>query len=367
LAMIQAYTQIAQAQQWLQRYRHKRPHYACVLGFTETALIPGISAAGATPDARQYTAIADAEFLVNGITEQVNYPLPPLTQGASPVFISRAVLEGQDIPIHIFNAGLPTPPAVPAIALDGTPAQCVSTGRALSLEVVRTLFQQGLAQGEKLATIAVDSYLILSECVVAGTTTALAVLTGLRFDARGKVNSSHLHCNHDQKWMLVTQGLADLPKNPSPWDVVAAVGDPMQIVVAGMLLAASNYCGVLLGGGTQMLTVYALARAIAHFEDIPWQPDQVVVGTTRWVIEDLTADAVGLADTIGDVPLLATQLNFANARFPQLQAYEKGFVKEGVGAGACAIAAHLSQDWEQPDYLQAIEHLLQRFQAVHFP
>jgi uncharacterized protein (TIGR00303 family) len=365
--MIRAYTQIAQAQQWLQRYRYKRPLYACVLGFTETALIPGISAAGATSESRRYTAIADAEFLVNGLAEKVDFALPPLTQGASPVFISRAVLEGQNIPIHIFNAGLPIPPAVPAIALDGTCAQCVSTGKALPPEIVQTLFQQGMEQGEKLAAIALDGYLILSECVVAGTTTALAVLTGLGIDARGKVNSSHPHCNHDQKWTLVTEGLARLSQHPSPWTVVAAVGDPMQIVVAGMLLAASNRCGVLLGGGTQMLAVYALARAIAHLETITWQPDQVVVGTTRWVIEDSTADAVGLAETIGDVPLLATQLSFANAQFPQLQAYDQGFVKEGVGAGACAIAAHLYQDWEQPHYLQAIEHLLEQFQAVHSP
>jgi NaMN:DMB phosphoribosyltransferase len=58
--MIQAYTQIAQAQRWLQRYRHKRPLYACILGFTETALIPGISAAGAIPESRRYTAIASS-------------------------------------------------------------------------------------------------------------------------------------------------------------------------------------------------------------------------------------------------------------------------------------------------------------------
>lgn len=365
--MIRAYTQMTQAQQWLQRYRHKQPLYACILGFTETALIPGISAAGATPESRSFTAIADAEFLTNGVTDKVHYPLPPLTQGASPVFISRAVLEGQHIPISVFNAGLPIPPAVPAIALDGTPAQCVSTGKALVPDVVHTLFQQGLIQGEKLAASAADGYLILSECVVAGTTTALAVLTGLGFDARGKVNSSHPHCNHDQKWTLVTQGLAHLPQNPDPWAVVAAVGDPMQIVVAGMLLAASNRCGVLLGGGTQMLAVYALARAIAHHEGITWQPEQVVVGTTRWVIEDATADAVGLAEMMGNIPLLATQLSFANARFPQLQDYERGFVKEGVGAGACAIAAHLYRDWEQLHYLQTIENLLEKFQHLNIP
>jgi NaMN:DMB phosphoribosyltransferase len=69
------------------------------------------------------------------------------------------------------------------------------------------------------------------------------------------------------------------------------------------------------------------------------------VGTTRWVAEDPTGDTVGLAQDIGSVPLLATELSFATSRYPQLQAYEQGYVKEGVGAGGCAIAAHLYQGW----------------------
>ena len=44
--MIQIHTQPIAAQQWLERYRGKLPLFACVLGFTETCLIPGISAAG---------------------------------------------------------------------------------------------------------------------------------------------------------------------------------------------------------------------------------------------------------------------------------------------------------------------------------
>jgi NaMN:DMB phosphoribosyltransferase len=94
MAMIQVHTQTALGLQWMARYRGKRPMYACVLGFTETGVIPGISAAGATPESRRFTAIADAEFLTNGPNRAAKYPLPPLHQGASPVFITRAVLQG---------------------------------------------------------------------------------------------------------------------------------------------------------------------------------------------------------------------------------------------------------------------------------
>jgi uncharacterized protein (TIGR00303 family) len=363
MAIIQVHTQTALGLQWMARYRGKRPVYACVLGFTETGVIPGISAAGATPESRRFTAIADAEFLTNGPNRAAKYPLPPLHQGASPVFITRAVLQGQAIPLWVMDAGLPTAPSVPAIELGGKPAQCLSTGAAQEMEIVRHLFDQGLRWGQTLAAEAQDGYLIFAECVVGGTTTALAVLAGLGFNAQGKVNSSHPVCNHDQKWALVQQGLAMLPPNPDPWQVLAAVGDPMQAVAAGLMLSASRSCGVLLAGGTQMLAVYALARAISLQDRIPWSPEQVVVGTTRWVAEDPTGDTVGLAEEIGQVPLLSTQLSFAGSRYPQLQAYEQGFVKEGVGAGGCAIAAHLYQNWDQARLLSAIEDGLAAFEG----
>ncbi|BDI17937.1 hypothetical protein ANSO36C_37390 [Nostoc cf. commune SO-36] len=142
----------------------------------------------------------------------------------------------------------------------------------------------------------------------------------------------------------------------------------MQVVVAGMAIAASRSCGVMLAGGTQMLAVYALMSAIAQAYALSWQPEEVVVGTTRWVAEDPTGATVDLALNLGKgslthsgriPPLLATHLSFADSRYPQLRAYEQGFVKEGIGAGAACIAAHLSQDWQQHQLLAAIEAQLE--------
>ena len=358
--MIQVYTQPELGQQWLQRYWGCLPVFACILGFTETGLIPGISAAGANSEVRQYTAIADAEFLYNGPQPQPQHPLPPLHAGASPALITRAVIEALDIPVYLFNAGLPQPPSVPAIDLGGTPAKCLSQGRALELATVRQIFEQGLIWGEKLASVT-QGYLVLGECVVGGTTTALAVLTGLGIAASGKVNSSHPICNHAQKWAVVQAGLQRTRwELVRPLELVAAVGDPMQIALAGMAIAASRTRGVMLAGGTQMLAIYALIQAIIKTYGMAWQPEQVVVGTTRWVAEDSTGSTVELAKMIGPVPLLATQLSFAASRYPQLRAYEQGFVKEGVGAGGCCIAAHLSQGWNQSQLLQTIEAVVER-------
>ncbi|MBD2188996.1 nicotinate mononucleotide-dependent phosphoribosyltransferase CobT [Pseudanabaena mucicola] len=354
--MIKTYTQSPKAQTWLENYRGKRPVFACVLGFTATGLIPNISAAGATPEDRKYTAIADAEFLATG--KNLNFPLPPLMAGASPVLISRAVVAAQDLPLYIFDAGLAiaATPETKAIGLGGKPANCLSTGEALPMETVIHLFKQGLLWGEKLAQA--GAYVILSECVVGGTTTALAVLTALGINAKDKVNSSHPTCNHAQKWEIVQSGLQHLAPSANPLEIVAAVGDPMQIVVAGMAIAASCHGGALLAGGTQMLAVYALAFAIANYQNRQWHPEAIVIGTTRWVAEDPTGNTVDLALAVGDVPLIATQLSFAQSQFPQLRAYEQGFVKEGVGAGGAAIAAHLYQNWTQERLLTAIESQL---------
>jgi uncharacterized protein (TIGR00303 family) len=352
--MIKTYTQRKKAKTWLKNYRGKRPVFACVLGFTETGLIPNISAAGATPEDRKYTAIADAEFLATGMN--TSFPLPPLVAGASPVLISRAVVAAQELPLFIFDAGLAIAPTIQAIPLCGLPAKCLSTGKALPIETVLQLFVQGLVWGEKLAQL--GAYVILSECVVGGTTTALAVLTALGIAAKDKVNSSHSTCNHAQKWEIVQAGLQHLDQSATPFEIVAAVGDPMQIAVAGMAIAASRHAGVLLAGGTQMLAVYALARAIAIHQNLTWNPDAIIAGTTRWVAEDPTGKTVDLALAVQDVPLLATQLSFAKSKFPQLRAYEQGFVKEGVGAGGAAIAAHLYQNWTQEKLLNAIESQL---------
>ncbi len=379
--MIRIYTQIEQGEAWIARYRGTSPIFACILGFTETCLIPGISAAGRTPEDRKYTAVADAEFLYYGARPKPQYPLPPLEAGASPVLISRAVVEALQIPVYLFNAGLPQPPAVPVIDLGGFPAKCLSQGAAMDLATVNHLLKQGLLWGERLSEKIKDGYLIVGECVVGGTTTALAILTGLGIEAVGKVNSSHPVCNHMQKWAVVQQGLESTRRGEEgrsggsvvwgkidPLQLVAAVGDPMQVVAAGMAIAASRRCGVMLAGGTQMLAVYALMSAIAQAYTLPWRSSSVVVGTTRWVAEDPSGATIELAQIINrsgktqnnvSPPLLATQLSFADSRYSQLQAYEQGFVKEGMGAGGACIAAYISQDWRQNQLLAAIEAQLE--------
>ena len=368
--MLRIYTNSTQGEAWVAKYKGTKAAFTCVLGFTETGLIPGISAAGSTPEDRKYTALADAEFLYYGTNKKGQYPLPPLIAGASPVFITRAVVESLHIPVYLFNAGLLEPPTVPTIDLEGVPAKCLSQGAAMDFATVQHLLNQGMIWGERLARNQENQYLVIGECVVGGTTTALAILTGLGIAAQGMVNSSHPVCNHAQKWEIVQAGLGKMEqrfrggqgKIPNPIDPL----DPLRLVAAVMAIAASRDGGVLLAGGTQMLAVFALASAIAYCYDLSWQPEEIVVGTTRWVAEDSTGNTVELAQRIGKKStitpsLLATGLCFDNSRYVQLQAYEQGFVKEGMGAGGACIAAYLSGNWQQYELVRAIENQLDRY------
>jgi uncharacterized protein (TIGR00303 family) len=345
---------------WLNRYRGKKPLFACVFSFTETGTLPHISAAGSTPELRRYTALADAELMSGAASPR--YRLPPLAAGISPALITRAVIATQEIPFYLFTTGLPDVLSVPHIELPTTLAKAVNTGQSMRSDQVAALFERGLHWGQWLAQQSVDSYLILGECVVGGTTTAQAVLSALGYEVAEKMSSSHRLGNHRQKLALVNQGLAIWRQHGdfSPLAAVAAVGDPMQVAIAGMALAASRDCGVLLAGGAQMLAVYALAQAIAQQKSMLWQPHRVVVGTTRWVIEDGSADTVAIAQQVR-APYLASQLNFSQSPYFQLRSYERGFVKEGVGAGGCAIAAHLYQSWTRSQLRHAVEAHLRRW------
>jgi uncharacterized protein (TIGR00303 family) len=331
----------------------KKPIFCCVVGFTETCLIPGISAAGVTPEARRFTAIADAEVLLKGYSSR----LPTAPEGfPSPVVLSKGILDYFGLETVVLNGGLSESSDLPMIAMGNSPARCLSTGQALKISAVQDLWNRGYTWGQQQART--GQGLIIGECVAGGTTTALAVMLGLGIQALGRVNSSHRQCNHQQKEALVQQGLAHLSANASVWQVLAALGDPMQPMAAGVAMGASLFGPVILAGGTQMLAVTAICQKLALEQQKSWQPEQVIVGTTRWVADDRSGDTVGLAAQIGAVPLVTTEYQLYDSAYEGLRAYEQGYVKEGVGAGGLMIYAAI-QGLSQNTWVQEVDRTYQ--------
>jgi uncharacterized protein (TIGR00303 family) len=188
-------------------------------------------------------------------------------------------------------------------------------------------------------------YLVIGESVPGGTTTALALLLALGIAADGRVSSSMASNAHALKSQVAHAALRHLTARSAahPLDLVRTVGDPMQAAVAGMVAGAIGAGRpVLLAGGTQMIAVGALVRALARRDEGPDPTGRLGIATTRWVAEDPTADAVGLLRDVGPDPLLVSTLSFAGSRHEGLRRYEEFLVKEGVGAGGAAVAAALA-------------------------
>jgi len=342
----------------------RRSRILLLLAATDTAAVPGISAAGASPQARLGTAAADAELLLLGPGGRRCHALPPLPAGVSPALISHVVLSQLGLleRTRVLDLGCAIAAAVPHLRLPGLesagPARCLSTGQALAPARVAALVQRGSAWGRRWDPA---EPLLLAECVPGGTTTALAVLEGLGVAAAGLVSGSLRQPAHGLKAALVAQGLAaasfeaaelaavaDPLAFADPLDVLAALGDPMQAFAAGLVgAAAARGTPVLLAGGSQMAAVLALALALAEPGQRPALADRLVVATTAWVAEEAGSNLALLLERIGARWQVRPRLEVAALRFhgcgsAALRDYERGYVKEGVGAGGLALLWQLA-------------------------
>ncbi|MFZ9270678.1 MAG: NaMN--DMB phosphoribosyltransferase [Prochlorococcaceae cyanobacterium] len=331
-----------------------------LLAGTETAAIEGISAAGASAQARRFTAAADAELLLLGPAAPRGHALPPRPAGVSPALIGHVVRRALQLLqlTQVIDLGAPVAPAVPHLRLPAPessgPAACLSSGTAMPVLRVERLLQRADRLCQHWPA---GAPVLLCECVPGGTSTALAVLEGLGIAAIGLVGGSLRQPVHGLKAQLVQRGLAAaglqqqasgaLAGSALARAVLAAVGDPMLVLAAGLCLnLAGRGHQVVLAGGSQMAAVLALALALAPEAARQQLAAHAQVVTTAWVLSDPGNDLRLLVERIGQrwgvaPQLQASSLRFGSCRNPALRDYERGFIKEGVGAGGLAWL------WEQ--------------------
>ncbi len=324
-----------EGREFLKKIEGKNPLFACTLGTTETAKIPGISAAGAMPEITDYTPPADIELLLLGKCKCIN-GVPVTPDGIpTPALITMSALNLANIPALPVNAGLRILPHVPFLELGAKPGRDIRTGKAV--DNAEEVLQRAKLAG-KILSKTVD-YLVIGESIPGGTTTALGVLLAMGINAKGKVSSSMPGNPHDLKTKTVEEGLAALGIKfgafaNDPIRAISCVGDPMMPAFAGLVLGAAENVPVLMAGGTQMTAVLAVVNSLN-----PHLVDNLAIGTTRWIIADKTSDLKGIVAQIAEVPILAANLHFGDSKFDGLKAYEAGVVKEGVGVGGVTIAA----------------------------
>ena len=328
------------AERFLGRIEGKEPVFICTIGNTETAKIPGISAAGKYPEITDYTPAADVELLFYGECKCID-GVPVTPDGIpTPALITRSALSLADIPVFAVSGGVRVKPLAPFIDLMGEPGEDIRTGRAV--KNVEEIIRRAEVVGRNFSKTA--DYLVVGESIPGGTTTALGVLLAMGLDAEQKVSSSMPVNPHNLKTLVVEEGLraagvkaGDFKSDPI--GAIASVGDPMMAAFSGLVIGAASRIPVLMAGGTQMTAILSIIRGLRR-EVL----ENVAIGTTRWIVQDESSDIRGIVSQIGDVPIIAANLNFSDSKIEGLRAYERGVVKEGVGAGGVSIAAFLKTD-----------------------
>ncbi|SEW11863.1 nicotinate mononucleotide-dependent phosphoribosyltransferase CobT [Natrinema salifodinae] len=292
-------------------------------GTTETALIDGISAAGAAPELMEHTPSADVEILAYG--EPVAAPVTPVSPNGcpTPAAVTRAVQEVVGFDLAAIDAGLARSTAAPTVDLGVEPGNDIREDAAVP--DANAVFDRAYDYGTSLP----DDELLIGETVPGGTTTALGVLTALG-EPTG-VSSSLPENPIERKRRVVDEGLAASGLEPgdcegAPLEAVEAVGDPVQPTVAGIAAGAlAAETDVTLAGGTQMVAVAALLR----HADVD---AGLSIATTSFVADERGDDLAAACERF-NCELTVTDPGFDERDHVAMARYRAGEAKEGVAMG----------------------------------
>lgn len=344
------------------------------LGATALSDLDELSAAGVDAQSRRMTPALDSEALFRPFSPEIKLPASPAGV-TSPVVLTRAALEYLKGEISIADCGTYVPPKnITHESLGEGPALRPSSGQALRMETVRSLFEQGREKGRLLS--AKGNLIALAECVPGGTSTAACLLELLGIEALSKVSASLVKEDRKTKSHLLKKELAELSKKQgrglekikeeclkTPLLAVALAGDPMQAYAAGFLLGAALYKGeekadsrvLIAAGGSQMLAVWKLADMLSPGA----LDDKCLIVTTSYVAQDSRAQVAELARSCR-----ANFLSFDPAlqlsRHAGLRAYTEGHVKEGVGAGASCFLANLKGRMSNEELVALIDRVYEQ-------
>jgi uncharacterized protein (TIGR00303 family) len=333
-----------QGKNFIESIKDGRFLFSFVISYTETCEIPGITFAGADQDSIQFTPPADAEYLHYGYCKTID-KIPMTPDGKpTPGLLTKTALESASISHMTINAGSKISPQLPFVDTNMTFGKNISKQDAMTDSQVSHAVDYGRIVGRSMASL--TDCLIIGESIPGGTTTALAVLKALDFDA--KVSSSIPNNPIELKNQIVNSAL-DRIDSEHPYSIVAKVGDPMIPFVAGMLSSASSVSNVMLAGGTQMAAVLAFASKIGFNEE------KTAIGTTSYITDDDSANFVNLVKEIADIPAISVNPGLENSQYPGLKAFSEGFAKEGVGAGGTIISSMIKTGNDSTKFLEITE------------
>ncbi len=343
-------------EKFLKKVKKSRGAFICTIAHTETCKIPGVSAAGANIDLIDFTPAADVEAIFYGkalcLKKIPENPLGP----PSPVIITIASLNLLNIPTFIINAGVKIKPKVPMIVVNEKYGGNIENGNALENINLEKIYEYAKILAKEFSKN--FDFIIFGESVPGGTTTAMALINALGVKSENQVSGSMPTNNHNIKKKVVEKALSHINSNGTIYEKIKNICDPMQPFQAFFTIEASkNGLNVLLAGGSQMIAVAGLIKALNN----NYINENICIATTKWVTEDKYADLNGLMEKLGlDIPLISANLDFSKSKYKNLQLYEEGYVKEGVGAGGLAIQVFNSLNISNDTFLKKIEKIYEK-------
>jgi len=344
LEQFELFGNVHQAKNFLETVKSGKFLFSFIISYTETCEIPGITFAGADKESIQFTPPADAEYLHYGYCKTID-KIPMTPDGKpTPGLLTKTALESSSIPHLTINTGSKISPQLPFIETGLSFGKNILTHDAMTDSQVSHAVDYGRIAGRSLASL--TDCLIIGESIPGGTTTALAVLRGLGFDA--KVSSSIPNNPVELKNQIVNRALERIDSD-HPYNIVAKVGDPMIPFVAGMLSSASDVSKVMLAGGTQM------AAALAFASKIGFNEENTAIGTTSYITDDKSANFKNLVQKIANIPAISVDPGLKNSQYSGLKAFSEGFAKEGVGAGGSIISSMLKTGNDSSKFLEMAE------------
>ncbi|MEN6610316.1 MAG: nicotinate mononucleotide-dependent phosphoribosyltransferase CobT [Methanoregulaceae archaeon] len=304
----------------------RNPSFCAILANTLVSRVPGISAAGPSPEKTLYTPILDAELIVDGVIHSM--PHKPNTPSGcpTPASITRSMMELTGLTPIFINAGLKYIPTVPCIDTYSSPGEDPRYGDAIPK--AEELVERGKYIGKVLSS-SCDT-LVLGECVPGGTTTALCVLRALGYEANVSSSFQENPVSLKEEVARVVHERIQSQKIQDSIGIMRCAGDPMMPIAVGI---STDFTGnLILAGGTQMLAVCALLKKMGV--DLPF------VITTKYVHSDTSANFEDLAHKIG-IRTAFVDPDFGEIGHGGLSRYCTGEVKEGTGAGGAMALAYL--------------------------
>ncbi len=299
-----------------------------VVANTEIAAVPGISVAGATPELTKYTPPADVEYVFYGKPLSID-AIPVTPEGhPTPAIITKASYELADFAILPVRGGSILPPKTPYVEITDKFGKDFRMQPAL--ENTDEIVQRAKLLGSQLERMGFEE-IVVGESIPGGTTTAQAVLLTLGYDA--KTSSASPQNPQKLKEDVIKEGFKRVGFKKDTRDPLVAIsefGDPMIATVLGISLGFKKR--IVLAGGSQMLAVAASLKALG--EDL----SRFIIATTKYVANDKTSSFKETAKEIG-IEYWTAMLDFSDSKFKGLRDYERGYVKEGVGAGGSVYLA----------------------------